>query len=162
MISGLVFDDRYGNTPPFRDAWLPVGMMDAAAFHQVLSNAALNIACLQANELPPETHEAMMHHNKAVQMVMRKMSTLQTSTSDGVIGAIIGFACYAVRPPSLASQVKHLLTQVLVACPWYSGRLAYAHECNQRDRTPERWDRYSRIECRCPNCSFLVYLYGDL
>jgi len=95
----IVFDDRYHNTPPFRDAWMPVGMASDSAFYQVLSNAALNIAALRANGTAPETKEAMMHHTKAVSLVARKVSHVNTATSDGVIGSIIGFACYSVKPP---------------------------------------------------------------
>lgn len=93
----LVFDDRYGNTPPFRDAWLPVGMYDAATFHQVLSNAALNLASLRSRDLPAETHEAMLHHTKAVTLLKKSLSNKRTATSDNVIAGITAFACYAVR-----------------------------------------------------------------
>jgi hypothetical protein len=93
----LVFDDRYGNTPPFRDAWLPVGMHDAATFHQVLSNAALNLASLRARDLAPETHESMLHHTKAVMLLKNSLSNTRTATSDNVIAGITAFACYAVR-----------------------------------------------------------------
>lgn len=93
----LVFDDRYGNTPPYRDAWLPVGMIDAATFHQVLSNAALNLASLRARDRAPETHDSMVHHTKAVTLVKQNMSNKRTATSDSVIASITAFACYAVR-----------------------------------------------------------------
>jgi Fungal specific transcription factor domain len=93
----LVFDDRYGNTPPFRDAWLPVGLIDAATFHQVLSNAALNLASLRARDHTPETRESMLHHTKAVMLVKQNMSNKHTATSDSIIASITAFACYAVR-----------------------------------------------------------------
>lgn len=92
-----VFDDRYGNTPPFRDAWLPVGLFDAATFHQVLSNAALNLASLRARGRVPETHETMMHHTKAITLVKQKIANKITATGDNVIAGITAFACYAVR-----------------------------------------------------------------
>jgi hypothetical protein len=94
-----VFDDRYGNTPPYRDAWLPVAMTDAAAFHQILSNAALNLASLRGRDYVPEIHESMLHHTKALNLVKQRMSSSTTATSDSVIAAITAFACYAVRYP---------------------------------------------------------------
>jgi len=97
LTSPLVFDDRYGNTPPYRDAWLPVGLTDAATFHQVLSNAALNIASLRGRESVPESRESIVHHTKAVMLVKQNMSNKLTATSDTVIASITAFACYAVR-----------------------------------------------------------------
>ena len=67
-----VFDDRYGNTPPFRDAWMPIGMMGPAAFRQVLSSAALNLAYLRARQSAPENLESIRHHAEAVKLVTRR------------------------------------------------------------------------------------------
>lgn len=90
-----VFDERYGNTPPFREAWLPVGMLHAASFHQVLSNAALNIAALRARKSIPEQKESMKHHTTALKLIAKDITDREQSIGDGVIGAIIGFACYS-------------------------------------------------------------------
>ncbi|KIM95836.1 hypothetical protein OIDMADRAFT_59618 [Oidiodendron maius Zn] len=90
-----VFDDRYGNTPPYRDAWLPLGMTDAATFYQVLSNAALNLASLRARYLAPETRVPMMYHTRAVMIVKQKISNKIYATSDSVIASITAFACYS-------------------------------------------------------------------
>jgi len=92
----IAFDDRYVNVGPFRDACLPVGMMDPAAFHQVLSNALLNISCRRA-DISPETNDCMKHHALAVKSVNERITDPKLSISDGFIGAIIGFACYYVR-----------------------------------------------------------------
>ena len=99
-----MFDDRYGNTPPFRDAWLPVGMMDPAAFHQVLSNAAMNLASLRASGNVPETLESLRHHARAVQLVNTRISNRSFATTDGLIGAVIGFACYSVSYPCFGGE----------------------------------------------------------
>jgi hypothetical protein len=61
-----VFDDRNNKFKPFRDAWFPVGMMDPAAFHQVLANSALNVALLRNIDKAPESYEAMSHHTCAI------------------------------------------------------------------------------------------------
>jgi hypothetical protein len=92
-----VFDDRYGNTPAFRDAWMPVGILDPATFHQVLSNAALNLASLRAKRWVPETLESMRYHAKAVRSINRRIGNRRDALSDGLLGAVIGFACYYVN-----------------------------------------------------------------
>lgn len=91
-----IFDDRYGCTPPFRDVWLPVGMMDSAAFYQVPSNASLNLASLCAGSSVPETLESMRYHAKVAKMVTERISDLKEAILDGLLGAVGGFACYHV------------------------------------------------------------------
>lgn len=90
----LAFDDRYLNIGPFRDACLPVGMMDEAAFHQVLSNALLNISCCRSAGAKMETYDAMMHHALAINSINERIQDVKTATSDGFIGAVVGFMCY--------------------------------------------------------------------
>jgi len=94
-----VFDDRYGNTPPFRDSWIPVGMMDPASFNQVLSNASLNLAFLRETDNPPETVESLKYHARAIQLVNERISKTKDSATDGTIGALVGFACHDVSYP---------------------------------------------------------------
>jgi hypothetical protein len=62
-------DDRYTNVGPFRDACLPVGLMDPAAFHQVLSNALLNISGRRTENNFPETCDSRRHHALAVTLI---------------------------------------------------------------------------------------------
>ena len=76
-------------------------MTNAATFHQVLSNAALNIASLRVRGHTPETHDSMVHHTKAVTLVTQLISDSCFATSNGVIAAITAIACYAVRYSSL-------------------------------------------------------------
>jgi hypothetical protein len=72
-------------------------MKDAATFHQVLSNAALNIAFLRARDGAPETYESLMHHTKAVMLAKQNMLDKRTAISDSVVASITAFACYSVR-----------------------------------------------------------------
>jgi hypothetical protein len=95
-----VFDDRYGNTPPFRDTWFPVGMMGPASFNQVLSNASLNLAFLKNTNNPPETMESLKYHARAIQLVNERISKSKGPATDGIIGALVGFACYDVSYPA--------------------------------------------------------------
>ncbi|KAE9372193.1 hypothetical protein N431DRAFT_375200 [Stipitochalara longipes BDJ] len=103
----LAFDDRYVNVGPFRDACLPVGMMDPAAFHQVLSNALLNISC-RRTETSPETNDCIKHHALAVKSVNERITDPNFTISDGFIGAIIGFACYYSYTGNQAAWRMHL------------------------------------------------------
>jgi hypothetical protein len=91
-----MFDARYGNTPTFRERWLPVGMMDPAAFHQMLSSAYLNLASLRAGRCVLETLESMRHHAKAVELVAKRIADPKEAVTDGLLGAVGGFACYHV------------------------------------------------------------------
>ncbi|CZR53949.1 uncharacterized protein PAC_03832 [Phialocephala subalpina] len=93
----LAFDDRYLNIGPFRDACLPVGMMDEAAFHQVLSNALLNISCRRSAGAKMETYDAMMHHTLAINSITGRIQDVEAATSDGFIGAVVSFMCYHVE-----------------------------------------------------------------
>jgi hypothetical protein len=71
-------------------------LLDPAAFHQVLSNALLNITSRCAENNTRETNDCIKHHALAVKLVNERISDKQFAISDGFIGAIIGFACYYV------------------------------------------------------------------
>jgi hypothetical protein len=91
----LVHDDRNGNFRPFRDCWFPIAMLDAAAFHQVLSNSALQLASLKA-EGTQETVESMRYHTRAIESVQQRISDPVLGITDGIIVTIIAFACHDV------------------------------------------------------------------
>jgi hypothetical protein len=84
---------------PFRDAFLPIGLIDAGAFHQILANTLLYLR--RVRPLPEaekyEVQEAQFHQTKALSIVSRKISDPKESTSDGVIATILGLACCSVR-----------------------------------------------------------------
>ncbi|KAG4444285.1 hypothetical protein IFR05_000260 [Cadophora sp. M221] len=88
------FDDRYHNIGPWRDACLPIGMLGPPAFHQMLSNALLNIRCRRPTCTPSDTYESIRHHAIAVKMVKDGMSDPAIATSDAFIGAVVGLTCY--------------------------------------------------------------------
>ncbi|KUJ08478.1 uncharacterized protein LY89DRAFT_724952 [Mollisia scopiformis] len=104
----LAFDDRYINIGPFRDACLPVGMLDEAAFHQVLSNALLNIASRRPTGAQTETYDAMNHHALAINSINERIKDVKTATSDGFIGAVAGFMCYHAYTGNLAACQTHM------------------------------------------------------
>jgi hypothetical protein len=71
-------------------------MLHPASFHQVLSNAALNLAALRGKGSVREQEESLKHHTTALRIIAKDISDPEKSTSDGVIGAIVGFGCYSV------------------------------------------------------------------
>jgi len=86
---------------PLRDAWFQVGMLDAAAFHQLLSGAASYYSCLRTTDIEPDAKESVPHHVHAIRLVNRGLVEVKTATSDGITASIIGFACYYVCFSSL-------------------------------------------------------------
>ncbi len=91
----VVHDDRHGNFRPFRDCWFPIGMLDAAAFHQILSNSALHLGSLKT-EGTPETLESIKYHSEAVKSVQERIADPIRGITDGIIVTIIAFACHDV------------------------------------------------------------------
>ena len=93
----IAFDDRYVNIGPFREACFPMAMLDPAAFHQVLSNAILNRVSRRPENNNSESYEAVKHHALAVKLVNQRITDVASSTTEGFVGAVMGFACYHVR-----------------------------------------------------------------
>ncbi|PQE05702.1 peptidase M14 protein [Rutstroemia sp. NJR-2017a BVV2] len=78
---------------PFRQFWYPLGLVDAAGMHLVLSNAAVQLDVLRGK--PAEGAESVMHYYSAIKSVNRRLGSLETSTegpTDGILGAILGQA----------------------------------------------------------------------
>jgi hypothetical protein len=115
--------------------------MDPAAFYQVLSNAALNLASLRSPVHVPETFESMRHHLRAVQLVNKRITDSRAATADGLIGAVIGFACYSVRTASFTRDRTSAEDSIVLAYNWKPVWIPYAHERNQRDPPSPRGRR---------------------
>ena len=93
----FVFRDGSGKLAPLTEAWFHTGMLDAAAFHQLLSGAASYFNRLRSSSLELDPKESISHHALAIQLVNKNLARVETATSDGIISSIIGFACYYVR-----------------------------------------------------------------
>jgi hypothetical protein len=85
------------NIGPFRDACFPMAMLDSAAFHQVLSNTILNRLSRRPEDNSPESYESVKHHALAIKLVNQRIADPSSSTTEGFVGAVMGFACYHVR-----------------------------------------------------------------
>jgi hypothetical protein len=70
-------------------------MLDDAAFHQVLSNSALHLGSLKMDG-SRETVESIKYHTEAVESVKMRITDPILGITDGIIVAIIAFACHDV------------------------------------------------------------------
>ena len=120
LTQGVVFDERGGKASPLRVAWFQISILDAAAFHQLLSGAATYFNNLRNGDGLAVNGESLAHHTYSLQLVNRQMSDVKVATTDGVISSIIGFACYYVRvppPPKSESKtdvaIKHLIGDMI-------------------------------------------------
>jgi len=95
-----VFDDSLGgNFGLYRNGWLPIGLTDAAAFQQVLSMFVVHLRALYGRGMGFPIVESLSYHTQAITSVRERLSNPAFVVTDGIIGAIIGFACHAVRHP---------------------------------------------------------------
>jgi hypothetical protein len=86
-VTGAVWDSRH-NFQPFRDHWYPLGLADPAAMHQVLANAAIQMVGLRRDT--QDTEKSLSYHVAAIHSVNRRLADASQSTSDGLLGAILG------------------------------------------------------------------------
>lgn len=75
--------------------WFTISMSDASAFQLTVANAAVVYAAGDGDRLR-ETPESLKHYNMAVQSVNRRLQDPIDSVSEGLIGAVLGFACHDV------------------------------------------------------------------
>ena len=97
-----VFDDPLADHfGVYRDLWLPVSLSDSAAFHQMLSMVALHFRRLRqrSDRLAEKDNcrDIFLHHGMAIRSVNRRISKAILDIDDGVIAAVVGFACHSVR-----------------------------------------------------------------
>ncbi|KAL2067884.1 hypothetical protein VTL71DRAFT_15982 [Oculimacula yallundae] len=104
----LIFDERTGKASPLKVAWFQIGMLDGAAFHQLLSGAATYFNNLRHGDGGQANGEFLAHHAYSLQLVNSQMREVETATTDGVISSIIGFACYYHLIEDMESWRKHL------------------------------------------------------
>lgn len=96
-----------GQQQPLRDAWFSVGLMDKAAFLNLLANSALHLSSMRKGGLPTdETTVAVKYHMEAVSIVSKRLEVSVSKgqsldVSDETIGAVSGLICNAVsrHPP---------------------------------------------------------------
>ncbi|KAH7393143.1 fungal-specific transcription factor domain-containing protein [Cadophora sp. MPI-SDFR-AT-0126] len=104
----IIFDKRGGKASPLSAAWFQISILDAAAFHQLLSGAATYFNNLRHGDGLQASGESLAHHTYSLQLVNRQMRDVKAATNDGVISAIIGFACYYHLIGDMRSWKTHL------------------------------------------------------
>ncbi|RFU24341.1 hypothetical protein B7463_g11997, partial [Scytalidium lignicola] len=77
---------------PMRAIWITIGMSDTSAFHLTLSSASLTLA-QKCNQAAGETTESINYYTTAAHTISERLQDPVDSTSDGVVGTILGFAC---------------------------------------------------------------------
>ena len=83
-------------------------VLDDAAFRQILSTASAHMTFLRQ---APQSSEAIVLSNDAIQSVNRRIADPVQCLSDGVIITIIAFACHAVCLPEVFYlKGMHVLT----------------------------------------------------
>lgn len=78
---------------------LPVGLTDAAAFHQVLANLTVQLDEHRAQGFEVveyEKKEVLAHHTAALALVHNRLQDPQEATSDGTIATVMALTCYSV------------------------------------------------------------------
>ncbi|KAG9193184.1 hypothetical protein G6011_03219 [Alternaria panax] len=93
-----VFSTEDNNHPSqLRGSWYPVGLSDAAAFHNMLSNSQ-NFLFQRRNGYYPSQDDAiaLKYHNKALRHTTQMMNDPTKRLSDEVIGAVVSFMIHFV------------------------------------------------------------------
>ncbi|CZT46217.1 uncharacterized protein RSE6_06618 [Rhynchosporium secalis] len=88
----LIFDERIGSASPLKGFWFQISLLDTAAFHQLLSGAAIYFNNLHQGDGGQASGESLAHHAYSLQLVNDQMRNTESATTDGVISSIIGFA----------------------------------------------------------------------
>ncbi|KAF4626853.1 hypothetical protein G7Y89_g11305 [Cudoniella acicularis] len=105
-----LFDHLHGNTCPMFNTLRKIGffraILDEAAFSQILSTSSSHMMSLRDPE-KAENPEAIVLSSEAIRSINRRITDPVLGTSDGVIFAIISFACHAVMFNDVQGTLTH-------------------------------------------------------
>ncbi|KAM3072513.1 hypothetical protein ACMFMG_009311 [Clarireedia jacksonii] len=94
---------------PIRDTWLPLGLTDPALFYEVLSQIAANVFMLRnGDENIGDDPQSIVLHSRAINSVRRRLLDPVEGISDGIIGAILAFACFSHGTSNWADYDIHM------------------------------------------------------
>jgi hypothetical protein len=98
-----VLDDNNTNRVAHRHETLSNAISDPIAFHQMLSTFALWMffKLKYTGGASYLNHDAIIHHNKAIKAVSRRLHDGVGITGEGMIAAVLGFAHHAVCTSTL-------------------------------------------------------------
>lgn len=106
-----IFHIECGTIRPYKDAFLPVGLTDKAAFHQILANLAVQLDGHRfhgQDVAEYEKAEVLAHHTTAMAMVQKRLQDPRQATSDGTIATVIAMACYAHLTKDFRAWHSHI------------------------------------------------------
>ncbi|KAF2804568.1 uncharacterized protein BDZ99DRAFT_575220 [Mytilinidion resinicola] len=93
---------------PFRDTWLPLGLSDPALFYEILSHISLDIAAVNPGYSDRGRSRALELHLLALRDVNRRLEDPCQGLSEGVIGAVLAFACFSHIAKDWKSYEAHM------------------------------------------------------
>jgi hypothetical protein len=80
------------NYQPLFEIWIYIALSDVSGFHLLLSNAATIIK----EDSAEESLESVKHYTMSLKSVATRMNDPKARTSEGLMGAVLGFACQDV------------------------------------------------------------------
>jgi len=86
--TNVVWASRQVIFQPFRDYWFSLGMMDPAAMHLVLANAAMHRRMLRTS--PEDDFIALSHSTRALKSVRERIGNSNLNVTDEMLGAVLG------------------------------------------------------------------------
>ncbi|CAN9130044.1 unnamed protein product [Alternaria alternata] len=111
-----VFSTEDNNHPSqLRGSWYPVGLSDAAAFYNMLSNSQ-NFLFQKRNGYYPSQDDAiaLRYHNKALGHTAQMMNDPSKRLSDEVIGAVVSFMIHFALMGNFTDDDWHKHSSALV------------------------------------------------
>jgi len=88
----FLLDDATKNYQPMHQIWMSVALTDPSAFHMLLANAAMVLSERQGRQ----DIEWMRYYTLSLSSVNKRMNDPQLRLSEGLVGAIVSFACLDV------------------------------------------------------------------
>jgi len=88
----FMLDDATKNYHPMHQIWMSVAMTDPSAFHMLLANAAMALSERQGRH----DIEWMRYYTLSLSSMNKRMNDPQLRLSEGIVGAIVSFACLDV------------------------------------------------------------------
>jgi hypothetical protein len=73
---------------PFRDYWFSLGMIDPAAMHTIIANAAMHRKVLRSDKQDDIT--ALTHVTAAMKSINQRLSKSNQNVTNEIMGAILG------------------------------------------------------------------------
>lgn len=91
---------------PFRSYWFSLGMLDPAAMHLVIANAAMHLKSLRRTPNGDDNIVELTHVEAAITSVNQRIRDFNQNVTDEMLGAILG-VCQSMRKRILIILTFH-------------------------------------------------------